>query len=310
MHRIAALMMVLALLISGFGVSMAQTGAKSQKKSQKSKQTSKSAQKGKQTQTKPKSGQSGAQKKPETGQQSSDKPRPPANTDNKPKEEPSVNYGALPLIKLFNGTDLKGWKLRNADGKNCWTVVDGVLTNTDRGTDLVSEEKFTDFELHVEVRVPKGGNSGVYLQGRYEIQVGDTADMKDLTNSMMGAIYSKIAPKLNAAKPAGEWQTLDVHFMQAVRDATGKIIAKPEVTVVLNDEIIIDRGEIDGPTGGALDSDEGTPGPIMLQGDHTAVEYRNILIRKLPPREAPKEEEEENPPIPPKQDHGGSDNDR
>ncbi len=220
-----------------------------------------------------------------------------------------MNYGALPLSRLFNGSDLKGWKLRDPNGKNCWTVTDGVLANTDRGTDLITEEKFTDFELHIEVRVPKGGNSGVYLQGRYEIQVGDSAGMTDLTNSMMGAIYSKIAPKMNAAKPAGEWQTLDVHFMQAVKDSTGAIISKATATVILNDELIIDLAEIDGPTGGALDNEEGTPGPLMLQGDHTAVEYRNIIIRKLPPREPPKPDDDEEPPIPPKPADNNKDKD-
>ncbi len=209
--------------------------------------------------------------------------------------EKPVNYGTLPIKKLFNGKDLSGWRLRHADGKNAWQVVNGVLANTERGTDLVSEEKFTDFELHLEVNVPQGGNSGVYLQGRYELQIADSAGATELTNSMMGAIYSKVAPRVNAAKPAGEWQTVDVHFMQAVRDKTGKIVLKPMVTVILNDEIVIDSAEIDGVTGGALDAEEGTPGPLMLQGDHTAVQYRNILIRPLPPRTVPEAEPEETP---------------
>ncbi len=299
MQRMMAVVLVIGLLLVGGSMAEAQSGKKTQ---QKSKQTGKTTKSSKSSQTKPKSGDSKAatQKKGSDSQKPADKPKPPADSGKKANQEPAVNYGSLPLTRLFNGTDLKGWKLRHADGRNFWTVTDGVLANTDRGTDLVSEEKFTDFELHVEVRVPKGGNSGIYLQGRYEIQVGDTAGMTELTNSMMGAIYSKIAPKMNAAKPAGEWQTVDVHFMQAVKDASGAIISKPMVTVILNDELIIDRGEIDGPTGGALDAEEGTPGPIMLQGDHTAVEYRNIIIRKLPPREAPKPDEDEEPPIPPK----------
>jgi hypothetical protein len=115
---------------------------------------------------------------------------------------------------------------------------------------------------------------------------------------MMGAIYSKLAPLINAAKPAGQWQTLDVHFLQAVRDKSGAIVAKPMVTVILNDELIADRAEIDGVTGGALDNEEGTPGPIMLQGDHTAVQYRNLIIRPLPSRKAPAEEPEEESPRP------------
>lgn len=293
----------------------AQSKTSGQKKSQTSQQTKKSTQQkkastqkkqqqSKQTQSKGSSTAASSDQKTRTGDTAAT--GQPKSGKTEQKTEPVVNFGALPVARLFNGKDLAGWKLRDPNGKQSWSVVDGVLTNTDKGTDLVSEEKFTDFELHVEVRVPKGGNSGVYLQGRYEIQIGDTAGMTDLTNSMMGAIYSKIAPKMNAAKPAGEWQSLDVHFMQAVRDKTGAVVLKPMVTVILNDEIIIDRGEIDGPTGGALDADEGTPGPIMLQGDHTAVEYRNIIIRKLPPRELPAEDEEEEPPIPPKKSDTGT----
>jgi hypothetical protein len=298
MNRITAFLAALLALTAWTTAAPAQTGGKRTGASQKGKQTKQN--KGSKKSSKTSGSKATTQKKPDTGAGGT-APKTEPKSD-KPQDVPKapVNYGALPVTKLFNGKDLTGWRLRNADGKNCWTVTDGVLANTDRGTDLVSDEKLTDFELHVEIKVPKGGNSGVYLQGRYEIQVGDSAGMTDLTNSMMGAIYSKIAPSMNAAKPAGEWQTLDVHFLQAVRDAGGAVIAKPVVTVVLNDEIIIDRGEIDGVTGGALDAAEGTPGPIMLQGDHTAVEYRNLTVRKLPAREAPKPEEDEAPPIPPK----------
>lgn len=301
MGRIVAIALACFALVAWVNPGAAQTKTGSQKKTsntQQSKKTTKKQQ-SKQTQSKAKTDTSTASKKTATDQQ---KPKEEQKTDTatQKQSEPTVNYGALPLTRLFNGKDLTGWKLRHPDGKQSWSVVDGVLTNSDRGTDLVTEEKFTDFELHVEVRVPKGGNSGVYLQGRYEIQVGDTAGATELTNSMMGAVYSKIAPRINAAKPAGEWQALDIHFMQAVRDKDGTIVMRPAVTVILNDELIIDNGEIDGPTGGALDSDEGTPGPIMLQGDHTAVEYRNIIIRKLPPRELPVTADDEEPPIPPK----------
>ncbi|MBM3493658.1 MAG: DUF1080 domain-containing protein [Armatimonadetes bacterium] len=297
---VVALMACLAL-VWGSSVSAQTTGGG--KKTQGSKQTKQSKSKSSKskgtTQKKPGSGASGTATKPD---QKAQKP---------PKEQPApVNYGALPITKLFNGKDLTGWKLRHPEGKNFWTVTNGVLANTESGTDLVSDEKFTDFELHVEVNVPKGGNSGVYLQGRYEIQVSDSFGMTDLTNSMMGAIYSKIVPSMNAAKPVGEWQTLDVHFQQAVKDASGAVVSKAIVTVVLNDEIIVDRGEIDGPTGGALDAVEGTPGPIMLQGDHTAVQYRNLIVRKLPAREPPKADEEEDPPIPPKPPEKDKDSDK
>ena len=307
MHRILLLALACFALVGWGNPAAGQSktgGKKTTKTTQQSKKTTQTKQQqSKQTQSKPKSDTGGADKKADVSDGKA-QGAPKSDSKTQKQSEPTINYGALPVTRLFNGKDLSGWKLRHPDGKQSWSVVDGVLTNSDKGTDLVSEEKFTDFELHVEVRVPKGGNSGVYLQGRYEVQVSDAAGMSDLTNSMMGAVYSKIAPRINAAKPAGEWQSLDVHFLQAVRDKSGAIVMKPMVTVILNDEIIIDRGEIDGPTGGALDSNEGTPGPIMLQGDHTAVEYRNIVIRKLPPRELPSDDDEEEPPIPPKKDEG------
>jgi hypothetical protein len=119
--------------------------------------------------------------------------------------------------------------------------------------------------LHAEFRIPPGGNSGIYLRGRYEVQIQDDAG-KALDPLRMGGIYGFIAPSVDAARAAGEWQTLDVELV-------GR-----RVTVALNGTTIVDGQEIPGITGGALDSDEGAPGPIMLQGDHTAVEFRNLTI--------------------------------
>jgi hypothetical protein len=189
-------------------------------------------------------------------------------------------------IRLFNGKDLKGWKLRSPERKS-WSVVDKELRNESghgtSGSDIISVRKFGDCELHIEFNVPKGGNSGVYLQGRYEIQVADSQG-QNLGRHMCGAIYSKIAPTVNACKPADEWQSFDVVFRQARLNDAGEVAEKARITVKQNDTLIIDDQEIDGVTGGALDNKEGTPGPLLLQGDHSSIKYRNILIRPTGPK--------------------------
>ncbi len=307
MKRLLVAVVCLGVALLSISPALAQTKSSGQK-SQNSKQKGKSGKGGKSSGSKnagksaPKGGGAGPGSTKQSGTSQGNKPK----TDTKVKggvdtkassstveddgasgPDKAFNYGALTSVALYNGKDLTGWSLRRADGKNAWKPDGPMLTNTEPGTDLVSDRKFSDFELHLEVNVPKNGNSGVYLQGRYEIQIADSAGATDLTNGMMGAIYGKAAPRLNAAKPANEWQTLDVHFQQALRDESGAIIAKARVTIILNDEIIADNVEIDGVTGGALDAAEGTPGPLMLQGDHTAVQYRNILIKELPSRSLP-----------------------
>ena len=172
---------------------------------------------------------------------------------------------AAPL-PLFNGKDLTGW--HTVGGTNQWSAVSSVLTNAKGGANLVTDALYTDFKLHVEVRYPPRGNSGVYLRGRHEVQVEDSvvtnADAE--ATGGLGAIYGFLIPNQNAAKGAGKWEMLDVTLV-------GR-----RVTVVLNGKRIISEQEIPGPTGGALDSKEGAPGPIMLQGDHGPVEYRNLTI--------------------------------
>ena len=171
-----------------------------------------------------------------------------------------------PAHRLFNGKDLAGW--HTVGGANQWSAVNGVLTNAKGGANLVTDAVYSDFKLHVEVRYPPKGNSGVYLRGRHEVQVEDSlvtnADAE--ATGGLGAIYGFLIPNQNAAKGAGEWETLDVTLV-------GRL-----VTVVLNGKRIICEAEIPGPTGGALDSKEGAPGPIMLQGDHGPVEYRNLVL--------------------------------
>jgi hypothetical protein len=167
-------------------------------------------------------------------------------------------------IQLFNGRDMTGWRQR--DGKTgCWSVVDGTMTNTPPCVDIITEQKFKDFKLHVEFNMVEKSNSGVYLRGRYEVQIQDDFGKPPAPNGI-GGLYGFITPVSNAAKKAGEWQTYDITIL-------GR-----QVTVVLNGQTIIDKQEIPGITGGALDSDEAAAGPIMLQGDHGKVSFRNIVL--------------------------------
>jgi hypothetical protein len=168
-------------------------------------------------------------------------------------------------VELFNGGDLAGWKPRNPGAKNGWVVRNGVLLNESPGNDLLTEGKFTDFKLRAEFRYPRGSNSGVYLRGRYEVQIEDNRG-EEPDSHKIGGVYGFLTPSVNAAKAPGEWQTLDV------------ILVGRTLSVVLNGERVIDRQAIPGITGGALDSNEGEPGPIMLQGDHGAVEFRKVTL--------------------------------
>lgn len=147
-----------------------------------------------------------------------------------------------------------------------WVVEDGILNNRKGGGgNLITKQKFNDFKIHVEFRYPKGSNSGVYLRGRYEAQIVDSYGMEPDSHNL-GGIYGFIDPSVNAAKKAGQWQTYDITLV-------GRM-----VTVWLNGTKVICNREIPGITGGALNSREAEPGPIMLQGDHGPVEFRNIVI--------------------------------
>ncbi|HVS98161.1 MAG TPA: DUF1080 domain-containing protein [Puia sp.] len=167
-------------------------------------------------------------------------------------------------IVLFDGKDLKGWHAMG--NNNQWVAEGGVLKNQHAGSNLLTDEKFRDFKLHIEFRCPKDGNSGVYLRGRYELQIEGLAEGQEPPYDVVGAIYGFLGPVQAAAKEPGEWQTYDVTLV-------GRL-----VTIVFNGKTVMCRGEIPGITGGALDSDEGEAGPIYLQGDHGPIEFRNIVI--------------------------------
>ncbi len=193
-----------------------------------------------------------------------------------PKPDLSKVKYDKPII-LFDGKNLDGWKLTNPNQTSGWSVEDGVLINRpvqQEGKPHISYgnlrtvAEFEDFNLKLQVKVPPKGNSGVYLRGIYEVQVSDSYG-KELDSHNMGAIYSRIKPTLAAEKTADQWQSFNI------------TLADRHVTVELNDKLIIDNQPLLGCTGGALWSDEFKPGPIYLQGDHTAVSYRNIVLTPI-----------------------------
>ena len=180
-------------------------------------------------------------------------------------------------VKLFNGKDLEGWEMLDPHSVNGWSVEKGALVNDPvqkKGEKHISYgnlrtvKTFGDFKLNLEVSVPEGSNSGIYLRGIYEVQVMDSYGKK-LDPHNMGALYSRITPLVPAEKPAGEWQEMEI------------ILCQRHLTVVLNGKTIINNQFVQGVTGGAMTSDEFSPGPIYLQGDHGKVSYRNIVLTPI-----------------------------
>ncbi|HCW09117.1 MAG TPA: DUF1080 domain-containing protein, partial [Cytophagales bacterium] len=165
-------------------------------------------------------------------------------------------------VALFNGKDMTGW---HTDGANQWVVENGVLKSPKSGSNLISDQKFNDFKLHIEFRYPLGSNSGVYLRGRYEVQVTDGKG-KEPWDIELSGVYGLLAPNKMVAKEAGEWQSFDITLVGRT------------VTIALNGTTVICEQVIPGITGGAIDSKEAEPGPFMIQGDHGPIEYRNILV--------------------------------
>ncbi len=163
---------------------------------------------------------------------------------------------------LFNGSSMDGW---HVDGTNQWNVEEGLLINTKSGGNLISDQVFDDFKLRVVFKYPEGSNSGIYLRGRYEVQIEDNYG-KYPSSLFFGGIYGFLTPNEMAAKPAGQWQEYIITLI-------GR-----RVSVVANGKAIISDQIIPGITGGALDSREGEPGPIFIQGDHGAIEFKVIEI--------------------------------
>jgi hypothetical protein len=209
---------------------------------------------------------------------------------------------------LFNGKDLTGWKLRGGDkaaGRSKWTVSgkvtldpamptrfseakggSGILLNggDGRGVDLLSGVQHGDCELHLEFNVPKGSNSGVYFQGQYEVQILDSFGKKDkdLKFGDCGGIYNHAAPRANASKAPGQWQSFDVVFRAPRFDAKGKKVASAKFLKVTHNGVVIHENvELKGPTTAGLGGAERPTGPLLLQGDHGPVAFRNIRLKAL-----------------------------
>jgi hypothetical protein len=161
--------------------------------------------------------------------------------------------------------DLENWEARSPEWVNNWAVVDGQLTNSAVGSDLILRAAQDDFRLVAEYRYPAGSNSGIYLRGRYEVQIVDDFG-KGPSWGSSGAIYGFVVPTSHAIKEAEEWNHIEIELI-------GRW-----VTIVLNDQKIVDNVEIPGITGGAMDSNEGEPGRIFLQGDHGPITFRRLEL--------------------------------
>ena len=166
-------------------------------------------------------------------------------------------------VKLFDGTNLNNWVSQKPD--NQWVAENGILKSPRPGSNLLSKEKYNDFKLHIEFRFPANSNSGVYLRGRYELQIIDSKG-EEPSSVLFAGIYGFLTPNEMVAKAPREWQAYDITLI-------GR-----RITVVANGKTVICDAIIPGITGGAIDSKEGEPGPILLQGDHGTIEYRNIII--------------------------------
>jgi hypothetical protein len=170
-------------------------------------------------------------------------------------------------VQLFNGKDLSGW--HPSDPKlPAWKVENGILVSPGRGAELISDSKFQDFKLHLEFNCARGSNSGVYLRGRYEVQIEDDPAPEG-PSMRTGGVYGFLAASPEQPRRPGEWQSYDITLVGRT------------VTIAQNGHTIIDHQEIPGITGGALDSHEGLPGPLYLQGSEAGhVSFRNIVITR------------------------------
>ena len=183
-----------------------------------------------------------------------------------------------PINLIKDANSLDGWKLIEEKAENGWYMKDGVLHNNPVQKEgephiwygnLRTEQEFEDFNLKLDLKVTERSNSGIYLRGMVEVQVSDSYEQPINIHGTMGAVFSRILPTENAAKPAGEWQTMDITYVDR------------HITVKLNDVTVIDNQPVYGPTGGAIYSDMLLVGPIYLQGDHTEAIYRNIILTPI-----------------------------
>jgi hypothetical protein len=208
------------------------------------------------------------------------------------------SFAAEKVIEPFNGKNLDGWVLKGDPNKSVWTVgiakmsednprelvvtpADGTgeLVNAGgHGLDMFSEAEFGDCLLTIEVMVPQGSNSGIYLMGNYEIQVLDSFGKEKVGPGDIGGLYGAAAPKVNAAKAPGEWQKFEIDFSAPKYDGDTKTANAKFNKITLNGQVIHENVELAQQTGGSLGRGEGPVGPLMFQGNHGAVAYRNIKI--------------------------------
>jgi hypothetical protein len=172
-------------------------------------------------------------------------------------------------VTLFDGKTMDAWGVQNKQNPVNWAVADGVMSSAEKqGNNLVSKQTFKDFKIEAEYAIAAGSNGGIYLRGRYEMQLlEDAGKPVDLHAHM--AIYGRTPPAVNASKAAGEWQNVEI------------TIVGNRVSVVLNGQKLHDNAVIEGITGGALDANETEPGPIMLQGDHGKVSFRKVVVTPI-----------------------------
>jgi hypothetical protein len=187
--------------------------------------------------------------------------RPPQWTDNN-------KYRAGTPVILFDGKSMENWDVQNKDLPSGWSIVDSVMTNGGKANNLISKHRFEDFKIQCEYKIAEKSNSGIYLRGRYELQILDDAGKEPDIHSHM-SLYSRVKPAINASLPADQWQIMEATI-------TGN-----RVTVFLNGKKVHDNIVIDGITGGAIDSNEDQPGPILIQGDHGKVSFRRIVVTPL-----------------------------
>jgi hypothetical protein len=191
----------------------------------------------------------------------------------RPPAWPPVNangphtYGAA--VRLFDGSTMDAWGVQHKQNPVNWSVENGVMTSAEKnGNNLVSKATFQDFKIEAEYAIAAGSNGGIYLRGRYELQLLDDAGQPISPQGHM-AIYGRTPPAVNASKKAGEWQTMEA------------IVVGNRVSVTLNGQKVHDNAVIEGITGGALDANETEPGPIMLQGDHGKVMFRRVIVTPI-----------------------------
>lgn len=191
----------------------------------------------------------------------------------RPAKWPAVNASGKHAfgkpVELFDGKSLDAWDIQHKTRPIKWTVVDGVMVNEPpQANNLISKQTFKDFKIVAEYKLDKDSNSGIYIRGRYELQVLDDFGKPANKNSHM-SIYGWTPPSLNASKPAGEWQTMEA------------VVVGNKVTISLNGQKVHDNATLEAITGGALDANETEPGPIMLQGDHGKVWYRKVTVTPI-----------------------------